>query len=151
MARGVNKVILVGSLGNDPDVKYTQGGSCITRISLATNSQWKDKEGNKQERTDWHRVVFFGKLAEIAGEYLRKGASVYVEGSLKYDKYTGQDGVEKYSTDIVANEMQMLGGKQEAQGGGSGGSRGGAPHRERPQRQPENSPADEFDDSSIPF
>lgn len=151
MARGVNKVILVGSLGNDPDVKYTQGGSCITRISLATNSQWKDKEGNKQERTDWHRVVFFGKLAEIAGEYLRKGASVYVEGSLKYDKYTGQDGVEKYSTDIVANEMQMLSGKQEGQGGGSGGSRGGAPQRQRPQRATDNPPADEFEDDSIPF
>lgn len=150
MARGVNKVILVGSLGNDPDVKYTQGGSCITRISLATNSQWKDKEGNKQERTDWHRVVFFGKLAEIAGEYLRKGASIYVEGSIKYDKFMGQDGVEKYSTDIVANEMQMLGGKQEGQGGGSGGSRGGAPQRERPELQ--NTPAEEFDDSdSIPF
>ncbi len=146
MARGVNKVILVGSLGNDPDVKYTQGGSCITRISLATNSQWKDKEGNKQERTDWHRVVFFGKLAEIAGEYLRKGSSVYVEGSLKYDKYTGQDGVEKYSTDIVANEMQMLGGKQESQGGGSG-------ERQRPQRQQQApvNPVDDFDDSSIPF
>lgn len=151
MARGVNKVILVGSLGNDPDVKYTQGGSCITRISLATNSQWKDKEGNKQERTDWHRVVFFGKLAEIAGEYLRKGASVYVEGSLKYDKYTGQDGVEKYSTDIVANEMQMLGGKQEGQGGGSGGSRGGAPQRQRPQRATDNPPMDEFADDTIPF
>lgn len=146
MARGVNKVILVGSLGNDPDVKYTQGGSCITRISLATNSQWKDKEGNKQERTDWHRVVFFGKLAEIAGEYLRKGASVYVEGSLKYDKYTGTDGVEKYSTDIVANEMQMLGGKQEGQGGGSG-------ERQRPQHQQQApvNPVDDFDDSSIPF
>lgn len=151
MARGVNKVILVGSLGNDPDVKYTQGGSCITRISLATNSQWKDKEGNKQERTDWHRVVFFGKLAEIAGEYLRKGASVYVEGSLKYDKYTGNDGVEKYSTDIVANEMQMLGGKQEGQSGGHGGSRGGAPQRERPQRATDNPPQDEFADDSIPF
>lgn len=151
MARGVNKVILVGSLGNDPDIKYTQGGSCITRISLATNSQWKDKEGNKQERTDWHRVVFFGKLAEIAGDYLRKGSSVYVEGSLKYDKYTGQDGVEKYSTDIVANEMQMLGGKQEGQGGGSGGSRGGAPQRERPQRATENRVEDEFQDSDIPF
>ncbi len=150
MARGVNKVILVGSLGNDPDVKYTQGGSCITRISLATNSQWKDKEGNKQERTDWHRVVFFGKLAEIAGEYLRKGASVYVEGSLKYDKYTGQDGVEKYSTDIVANEMQMLGGKQEGQGG-SGGSRGGAPQRDRPQRATNQPPMDDFADDSIPF
>lgn len=152
MARGVNKVILVGSLGNDPDVKYTQGGSCITRISLATNSQWKDKEGNKQERTDWHRVVFFGKLAEIAGEYLRKGASVYVEGSIKYDKFTGTDGVEKYSTDIVANEMQMIGGKQEGQGGGGhGGSRGGAPQRERPQRSTDNHPKDEFEDSEIPF
>ncbi len=148
MAKGVNKVILVGSLGNDPDVKYTQGGSCITRISLATNSQWKDKEGNKQERTDWHRVVFFGKLAEIAGEYLRKGSSVYVEGSLKYDKYTGQDGVEKYSTDIVANEMQMLGGKQEGQGGGSSGQRGGAPQRQQPQRQAP--PADDFSDD-IPW
>lgn len=152
MARGVNKVILVGSLGNDPDVKYTQGGSCITRISLATNSQWKDKEGNKQERTDWHRVVFFGKLAEIAGEYLRKGASVYVEGSLKYDKYTGQDGVEKYSTDIVANEMQMLGGKQEGQGVGSGGSRGGAPQRHRPEPATgSRSPVDDFEDTDIPF
>ena len=152
MARGVNKVILVGSLGNDPDVKYTQGGSCITRISLATNSQWKDKEGNKQERTDWHRVVFFGKLAEIAGEYLRKGASVYVEGSLKYDKYTGTDGVEKYSTDIVANEMQMLGGKQEGQGGGSGGSRGGAPQRQRPEPATgSRSPVDDFEDTDIPF
>lgn len=148
MARGVNKVILVGSLGNDPDVKYTQGGSCITRISLATNSQWKDKEGNKQERTDWHRVVFFGKLAEIAGEYLRKGSSVYVEGSLKYDKYTGQDGVEKYSTDIVANEMQILGGRQEGQGGGYGGSRGGSPQRQQPQQQ--TPPMDDFSDD-IPF
>lgn len=152
MAKGVNKVILVGSLGNDPDVKYTQGGSRITRISLATSSQWKDKQGNKQEKTEWHRVVFFGKLAEIAGEYLRKGSSVYVEGSLKYDKYTGQDGVEKYSTDIVANEMQMLGGKQEGQGGGSGGSRGGAPQRQRPESATgSRSPVDDFEDDSIPF
>ncbi|MET0282011.1 MAG: single-stranded DNA-binding protein, partial [Steroidobacteraceae bacterium] len=98
MARGINKVILVGNLGNDPDVKYTQSGMAITRISLATTSVRKDKDGNQQERTEWHRVVFFGKLGEIAGEYLRKGSSVYVEGSLRYDKYTGQDGVEKYST-----------------------------------------------------
>ena len=111
MARGINKVILVGNLGNDPDTKYTQGGMAITRISLATTSVRKDKDGNQQERTEWHRVVFFGKLAEIAGEYLRKGSSVYVEGSLRYDKYTGQAGVEKYSTDIIADEMQMLGGK----------------------------------------
>jgi len=131
MARGINKVILVGNLGNDPDVKYTQGGMAITRISQATTSVRKDKEGNQQERTEWHRVVFFGKLGEIAGEYLRKGSSVYVEGSLRYDKYTGQDGVEKYSTDIVADEMQMLGGRGEGGGGGGGNFAGG----ERPQRQ----------------
>jgi single-strand DNA-binding protein len=114
MARGINKVILVGNLGNDPETKFTQGGMAITRISLATTSVRKDKEGNQQERTEWHRVVLFGKLGEIAGEYLRKGSSVYVEGSLRYDKYTGQDGVEKYSTDIIADEMQMLGGRGES-------------------------------------
>ena len=133
MARGINKVILVGNLGNDPDVKYTQGGMAITRISLATTSVRKDKDGNQQERTEWHRVVFFGKLGEIAGEYLRKGSSVYVEGSLRYDKYTGQDGVEKYSTDIIADEMQMLGGRGEGGGGGGGGGNYGG--GERPQRQ----------------
>lgn len=148
MARGINKVILVGNLGNDPDVKYTQTGMAITRISLATTSVRKDKDGNQQERTEWHRVVFFGKLGEIAGEYLRKGSSVYVEGSIKYDKFTGQDGVEKYSTDIVANEMQMLGGKQEGQSGGSGGSRGGSPQRQQPQRQ--SPTTDDFSDD-IPF
>ena len=132
MARGINKVILVGNLGNDPDVKYTQGGMAITRISLATTSVRKDKDGNQQERTEWHRVVFFGKLGEIAGEYLRKGSSVYVEGSLRYDKYTGQDGVEKYSTDIIADEMQMLGGRGEGGGGGGGGGNYGG---DRPQRQ----------------
>ncbi|WP_349999139.1 single-stranded DNA-binding protein [Stenotrophomonas lacuserhaii] len=132
-SRGVNKVILVGNLGNDPDVKYTQGGMAITRISLATTSVRKDKDGNQQERTEWHRVVFFGKLGEIAGEYLRKGSSVYVEGSLRYDKYTGQDGVEKYSTDIIADEMQMLGGRGE--GGGGGGAGGGNYGGDRPQRQ----------------
>ena len=128
MARGINKVILVGNLGNDPDVKYTQAGMAITRVSLATTSVRKDRDGNNQERTEWHRVVFFGKLGEIAGEYLRKGSQVYVEGELRYDKYTGQDGVEKYTTDIVANEMQMLGGRGEGGGGGYGGG-------ERPQRQ----------------
>ena len=131
MARGINKVILVGNLGNDPDTKYTQAGMAITRVSLATTSVRKDRDGNNQERTEWHRVVFFGKLGEIAGEYLRKGSQVYVEGELRYDKYTGQDGVEKYSTDIVANEMQMLGGRGEGGGGGGGGNFGG----DRPQRQ----------------
>ncbi|MCI1124777.1 single-stranded DNA-binding protein [Stenotrophomonas maltophilia] len=148
MARGINKVILVGNLGNDPDVKYTQGGMAITRISLATTSVRKDKDGNQQERTEWHRVVFFGKLAEIAGEYLRKGSTVYVEGSLKYDKYTGQDGVEKYSIDIIANEMQMLGGKQEGQSGGTSSRRGGQEQRGRSQQQ---APVNDFDDDSIPF
>ena len=157
MARGINKVILVGNLGNDPDTKYTQGGMAITRISLATTSVRKDKDGNQQERTEWHRVVFFGKLGEIAGEYLRKGSSVYVEGSLRYDKYTGQDGVEKYSTDIIADEMQMLGGKGE--GGGGGGDRpqrsapaqrqDSAPRRQAPPAQ--QAPMDDFADDDIPF
>lgn len=130
MARGINKVILVGNLGNDPDVKATQGGTAVTTISVATSEQWKDKQtGQAQERTEWHRVKFFGRLAEIAGDYLRKGSQVYIEGSLRTDKYTDKNGVERYSTDIIANEMQMLGGR----GGGEGG--GDAPSRERPQRQ----------------
>ncbi|MEF3080818.1 single-stranded DNA-binding protein [Luteimonas sp. SMYT11W] len=170
MARGVNKVILVGNLGNDPDTKYTQGGMAVTRISLATTSVRNDKDGNKQERTEWHRVVFFGKLGEIAGEYLRKGSQCYVEGEIRYDKYTGQDGVEKYTTDIVANEMQMLGGRGDGGGGGGGGgnyergnrpqrSAGGGgdapqrsapPQRQAPQQQ-RPAPMDDFSDDDIPF
>ncbi|HLM53829.1 MAG TPA: single-stranded DNA-binding protein [Pseudoxanthomonas sp.] len=156
MARGINKVILVGNLGNDPDTKYTQGGMAITRISLATTSVRKDKDGNQQERTEWHRVVFFGKLGEIAGEYLRKGSSVYVEGSIRYDKYTGQDGVEKYSTDIIGDEMQMLGGRGEG-GGGGGGDRPqrSSPRQDSaPRRQPpaaQQAPMDDFADDDIPF
>lgn len=148
MARGINKVILVGNLGNDPDTKFTQGGMAITRISLATTSVRKDKDGNQQERTEWHRVVFFGKLGEIAGEYLRKGSSVYVEGSLRYDKYTGQDGVEKYSTDIIADEMQMLGGKGEGGGEKSASrpQRTAAPSQSSPSSEPP-----EFQDDVIPF
>ncbi|HAI93176.1 MAG TPA: single-stranded DNA-binding protein, partial [Xanthomonadaceae bacterium] len=112
MARGINKVILVGNLGNDPDVKYTQSGAAVTTISVATSESWKDKQtGQMQDRTEWHRVKFFGKLAEIAGEYLRKGSQVYVEGSLRTDKYTDKNGTERYTTDIIANEMQMLGGR----------------------------------------
>src|SRR5688572_19719026 len=130
MARGINKVILVGNLGNDPETKYTQGGMAVTTISLATTSARKDKDGQLQERTEWHRVKFFGKLGEIAGEYLRKGSQVYVEGSIRYDKFTGQDGVEKYFTDIVADEMQMLGGRPGEGGGGGGAGGGGAPRRE---------------------
>lgn len=123
MARGINKVILVGNLGNDPEVRYSQSGSAITTISVATSESWKDKNGEQQERTEWHRVKFFGRLAEIAGEYLKKGRQVYIEGSLRTEKYTDKSGVEKYSTDIIANEMQML-------GSGMGGGEGG----ERPQR-----------------
>lgn len=108
--RGVNKVILVGSLGADPETRYATGsGTTVTHIRLATNESWTDKQGQKQERTEWHRVAFFGKLAEIAGEYLRKGGQVYVEGSLRTEKYTDKDGIERYATNIIGNEMQMLG------------------------------------------
>jgi single-strand DNA-binding protein len=128
MARGINKVILVGNLGNDPEVRYTTSGTAIASLSIATSESWTDKQsGEKQERTEWHRVKMFGKLAEIAGEYLKKGRQVYVEGSLRTDKYTDKSGVEKYSTDIIASDMQMLGGVGGAEGGG-----GGSP-RERPQ------------------
>ena len=166
MARGINKVILVGNLGNDPDTKYTQGGMAVTRISLATTSVRNDREGNKQERTEWHRVVFFGKLGEIAGEYLRKGSSVYVEGSIRYDKYTGQDGQEKYSTDIIADEMQMLGGREGGGGGGMGGGDrpartprqeygnqggGGGQRRQAPAPASQPAPMDDFADDDIPF
>ncbi len=131
MARGINKVILVGNLGQDPNVAYAQSGAAITTISVATQEQWKDKNGEKQERTEWHRVKFFGRLAEIAGEYLKKGSQVYIEGSLRTEKYTDKQGVEKYSTDIIANEMQMLGG---APGGADRGERGDRAGGERPQR-----------------
>ena len=121
MARGVNKVILVGNLGNDPDVKYTQGGMAITTLSVATTSVRKDREGNQQEKTEWHRVKLFGKLGEIAGEYLKKGRSVYIEGRLEYGSYE-KDGIKHYTTDIIADEMQMLGGGEGGQrGGGEGG------------------------------
>ena len=156
MARGINKAILVGNLGNDPETKYTQGGMAITKISLATTSVRKDRDGNPQETTQWHRVTFFGKLGEIAGEYLRKGSQVYVEGEIRYDKYTGQDGVEKFFTEIVANEMQMLGGRGEG-GGGGGGERmsrprqESAPQRQAPQRQSAPPPMDDFSDDDIPF
>ena len=122
MARGVNKVILVGNLGNDPEVKYTQGGMAITTFSLATTSVRKDKEGNQQEKTEWHRVKLFGKLGEIAGEYLKKGRQVYIEGRIEYGTYE-KDGVKHYFTDIIADEMQMLGGGGEGGGGGGGGER----------------------------
>lgn len=129
MARGINKVILVGNLGNDPEVRYSQSGSAITTISVATSESWKDKDGNMQERTEWHRVKFFGRLAEIAGEYLKKGRQVYIEGSLRTEKYQDkQTGQDRYSTDIIANEMQMLGGNP-GMGGEGGGERAERPAR----------------------
>lgn len=173
MARGINLTILVGNLGDDPETRYTQGGMAVTTIRLATTSVRNDRDGNQQERTEWHRVKFFGKLAEIAGEYLRKGSQVYVEGSIRYDKHTGQDGVERYFTDIVADEMQMLGGRGEGGGGGErqaraqrseGSSYGGGRQRQAPAQQgratrggdaPSRSsappPMDDFEDSEIPF
>lgn len=118
MARGVNKVILVGNIGGDPDVRYMPNGNAVTNITLATSETWKDKQsGQNQERTEWHRVVFFNRLGEIAGEYLRKGSKVYVEGSLRTRKWQGQDGQDRYTTEIVASEMQML----DSRGGDNGG------------------------------
>lgn len=122
MARGINKVIIVGNLGADPETRYTGNGTAITSIRIATSENWTDKQsGEKQERTEWHRVKLFGRLAEIAGEYLKKGRQVYIEGSLRTDKYTDKDGVERFSTDIIAAEMQMLGGGEGGAGGGGGG------------------------------
>ena len=124
MARGVNKVILIGNLGNDPETKFLPSGGAVTNVSLATSESWKDKQtGQMQERTEWHRVVFFNKLAEIAGEYLKKGSKVYVEGSLRTRKWQGQDGQDRYTTEIVVSEMQMLDGRGE--GGGAQPRQGG--------------------------
>ena len=165
MARGINKVILVGNLGNDPETRYSQSGSAITTISVATSESWKDKNGEQQERTEWHRVKFFGRLAEIAGEYLKKGRQVYIEGSLRTEKYTDKNGVEKYSTDIIANEMQMLGGmpgeggERPARSGGGerparpagGGQRGGGDYGSRGGSAPPSRNDDPFPDDDIPF
>ena len=139
----VNKVIILGNLGRDPETRYTTGGDAVTNLNIATSEQWKDKSGEKQERTEWHRVVLFGRQAEIAGEYLKKGRSVYIEGRLQTRKYTDKDGVEKYSTEIVADRMQLIGGREGGGGGDaefsgasagagerSGGGGGGAPRRD---------------------
>ncbi|MEK7944910.1 single-stranded DNA-binding protein [Pigmentiphaga sp. YJ18] len=125
----VNKVILVGNLGRDPEVRYTPDGAAICNVSIATTSQWKDKNsGERREETEWHRVVFYNRLAEIAGEYLKKGRSVYVEGRLKTRKWQDKDtGADKYTTEIVADQMQMLGGREGGGGGGEGGYGDSAP------------------------
>jgi single-strand DNA-binding protein len=117
----VNKVILLGNLGRDPETRYTTGGDAVTNLRIATTEQWKDKSGEKQEKTEWHSVVLFGRQAEVAGEYLKKGRSVYIEGRLQTRKWTDKEGVEKYSTEIVADRMQLIGGAREGGGGGGGG------------------------------
>jgi single-strand DNA-binding protein len=135
MARGVNKVILIGNLGGDPEVRYMPSGDAIANVNIATSDSWKDKQtGENQERTEWHRVVFFKRLAEIAGEYLRKGSKVYVEGRLQTRKWQGQDGQERYTTEIVASEMQMLDSR-------SGGSASFEPREPRQQTRPQDASA----------
>ena len=119
MARGVNKAILVGNLGRDPEVRYTPSGSAVANVTIATSESWKDKQtGEMQEKTEWHRVVFFNRLAEIVAEYVKKGQQIYVEGRIQTRKWQDQSGQDRYTTEIVANEMQMLGGRS---GGGGGG------------------------------
>ena len=131
MSRGVNKVIIVGNIGGDPEVRYMPSGNAVTNVTIATSETWKDKQtGQNQERTEWHRVVFFNRLGEIAGEYLRKGAKVYIEGSLRTRKWQGQDGQDRYTTEIVASEMQML----DSRGGSNEGGYQ-APQKQAPQQQ----------------
>ncbi len=132
----VNKVIIVGNLGRDPEVRYTPNGSAVCNVSVATTRSWKNKEsGDKSEETEWHRVVFYDKLAEIAGEYLKKGRSVYVEGRLKTRKWQDKDGVEKYTTEIVATDMQMLGSREGMGGGAPSGDDGQAAATSAPRRR----------------
>jgi single-strand DNA-binding protein len=159
-SRGVNKVILVGNLGNDPETRFMPSGGAVTNVSIATSESWKDKNtGQPQERTEWHRVVFFNRLAEIAGEYLRKGSKVYVEGSLRTRKWQDQSGQDRYTTEIVASEMQMLDSRSS---GGQGDYQGGGNYNQQPPAQsapkaPASSaggaPPDDFGgfDDDIPF
>ena len=159
----VNKVILIGNLGRDPEMRYTPSGSAVCNVSLATTRNWKDKNsGERVEQTEWHRVVFYDRLAEIAGEYLKKGRSVYVEGRLKTRKWQDKEGKDQYTTEVIAEQMQMLGGR-EGMGGGAGEERGGDDYGDRPQRaapaarpaasKPASKPATGFDamDDDIPF
>ena len=159
MARGVNKVILLGNLGADPETRYTASGSAVTNIRIATTESWRDKQsGETQERTEWHRVVFFSRLAEIAAEYLRKGRQVYIEGQIRTRKWQGQDGQDRYTTEIVASDMQMIGGRGEGGGGTEQPrERESAPEAARrddesasPPAAPKSGPSDDFDDD-IPF
>ena len=149
MARGVNKVTLIGNLGNDPEVRYSGNGNAVANVSLATAESWRDKDsGEQQERTEWHRVVFFGRLAEIVSEYLHKGSQIYVEGRLQTNKWQDKEGNDRYTTQIVANEMQMLGGR-----GGTSNNKEPAPESDdtvdsSPKKSEPiaKSPADDFDE-----
>ncbi len=151
MARGINKVILIGNLGQDPEVKYMPSGGAVCNITVATTESWTDRDsGEKQERTEWHRVVMFRRLAEVAGEYLRKGSKVYIEGRLQTRKWQGQDGQDRYTTEVIANDMQML----DSRGGGTAAFDSQPPPAEKTPSSPSASagsrPADDFDDD-IPF
>ena len=156
MARGVNKVILLGNLGNDPDVKYTQGGMAIATLSVATTYSRKDKDGNFQEKTEWHRVKLFGKTAEVAGEYLKKGRQVYIEGRIEYGSYE-KDGVKHYTTDLIGEDMQMLGGGDGQRGGGEGGGgyqqrgSGGDRQQRAPAQRRDPAPAKPANFDDVPF
>jgi single-strand DNA-binding protein len=156
MARGINKVIIVGNLGGDPETRYMPSGSAVTNVTVATNESWKDKQtGEQKDRTEWHKVAMFGRLAEIAAEYLRKGSQVYIEGKLRTRKWQGKDGQDRYTTEIIADEMQMLGGRGGAGGGGGsfggggGGQQGGGQQGGGESAPPQPGP-DDFDDD-IPF
>ena len=171
MARGVNKVIIVGNCGQDPETRFMPSGGAVTNLSIATSESWKDKNtGDQQERTEWHRVVFFNRLAEIAGEYVKKGSKLYVEGSLRTRKWQGQDGQDRFTTEVVASEMQMLDSRGGQQGGGFDQSQGGggfqqsapqqsqqqapqqsAPQQSQQQPSPQQAPQDGVFDDDIPF
>jgi single-strand DNA-binding protein len=149
MARGVNKVILVGNLGRDPEVRYMPSGNAVANVTLATTESWKDKQtGEKQERTEWHNIVFYSRLAEIAGEYLKKGSQIYIEGSLRTRKWQDKSGNDRYTTEIIASDMQMLGGR--GSGGSTGYSTGEAASRPAEPATATGAAAPDFDDD-IPF
>jgi single-strand DNA-binding protein len=153
MARGINKVIIVGNLGGDPETRYMPSGSAVTNLTVATNESWKDKQtGEQKDRTEWHKVAMFNRLAEVAAEYLRKGSQVYIEGKLRTRKWQDKSGQDRWTTEIIADEMQMLGGRGGAGGGGGGG--GSAPMSSGQDSSPPSAPPqagpDDFDDD-IPF
>ena len=160
MARGINKVILVGNLGADPETRYMPSGGAVTNLSIATSESWKDKQtGEQKDRTEWHKVAMFNRLAEVAAEYLRKGSQVYIEGKIRTRKWQDKDGNDRYTTEVIADEMQMLGGRGGAGGGSGGGNYGGGSGGGGNQGGGSNAPsgggqsappADDFDDD-IPF